>query len=197
VGLLELGVVWIVPEVGVFIALPLPQRDAGRRNGPLVGCMSTSCFDRIPNTFNELNALHALRPIEDDVALDNAIEQLDKLAVMNERTKDQADYLETLTTLVEKYEAEHDPIQTDDLSVVDILTILMDGREMSASDLGGVLGSRELAQCDPSGGAAAQQGAHPEARRTLQRQSSAFPPRVIKVPRTRIAHVAARAHGSP
>ena len=45
---------------------------------------------------------------------------------------------------MENYEAEHDPIDTEDLSVVEILKSLMEGHEMSASDLGRVLGSREL-----------------------------------------------------
>jgi hypothetical protein len=41
------------------------------------------------------------------------MELLDKLTVMKDRTKEQEDYLETLTMLVEKYEAEHDPIRRD------------------------------------------------------------------------------------
>jgi len=106
--------------------------------------ITASKFDEVPKTFDALNRLHALRPIQDEVDLDNAMELLDKLAVMKRRTKDQEDYLETLTTLVEKYEAEHDPIHTEDLSVIDILKSLMEGRGMSASDLGRVLGSREL-----------------------------------------------------
>jgi antitoxin component HigA of HigAB toxin-antitoxin module len=106
--------------------------------------VSVSRFKDVPKTFNELNDLHALRPIQDEVDLDNAMELLDKLAVLRKPTKDQGDYLETLTTLVEKYEADNDPIETDDLSVVEILKSLMEGRDMSASDLGRVLGSREL-----------------------------------------------------
>jgi HTH-type transcriptional regulator / antitoxin HigA len=106
--------------------------------------VAVSKLGKVPTSFNELNAIRALRPIQDEVDLDNAMELLDKLAVMRRRTKDQDDYLETLTTLVEKYEAEHDPIETQDLSVVDILKSLMQGREMTASDLGRVLGSREL-----------------------------------------------------
>ncbi len=106
--------------------------------------VAVSHFDHVPKTFDELHAMHALRPIQDDVDLANAMEVLDKLAVLKKRTKDQADYLETLTTLVERYEAEHDPIQTDDLTVIDILKSLMEDREMSASDLGRLLGSREL-----------------------------------------------------
>ncbi|MGB7161391.1 MAG: hypothetical protein WBD40_25255 [Tepidisphaeraceae bacterium] len=109
-------------------------------------------FDSLPKTFDGLNAMHALRPIQDDVDLDRAMEFLDKLAVMKKRTKDQEDYLETLTTLVEKYEAENDPIQTGDLSVIEILKSLMEARGMSASDLGRVLGSRELGSVILRGG---------------------------------------------
>lgn len=106
--------------------------------------VAVSRFDHVPKTFDQLNAAHALRPIQDDVDLENAMEVVDKLAAMPKRTKDQKDYLETLSTLIEKYEAEHDPIQTKDLSVIEIIQSLMEGREMSASDLGRVLGSREL-----------------------------------------------------
>ncbi len=106
--------------------------------------VALSRLDNVPKTFDGLNTAHALRPIRDGVDLENAMEVVDKLAVMPKRTKDQEDYLETLSTLIEKYEAEHDPIQTQDLSVVEILESLMEGREMSASDLGRVLGSREL-----------------------------------------------------
>lgn len=111
-----------------------------------------SNLDPLPKTFHELNAMHTLRPIHDAIDLDNAMEVLDRLAVLKRPTRDQQDYLETLTTLVETYEAEHDPIQTGDLSVIDILKSLLDDRDMSASDLGRVLGSRELGSVVLRGG---------------------------------------------
>lgn len=106
--------------------------------------VAVSKFENLPRSFDALSAMHALRPIRDEVDLENAMEVVDKLAIMKKRTRDQEDYLETLTTLVEKYEAENHPIQTDDLTVVEIIKSLMEDRAMSASDLGRLLGSREL-----------------------------------------------------
>ena len=61
---------------------------------------------KLPMTFTELNAIHPLRPIDDDIDLANAEEMIDRLAVLGKRTKDQNDYLETLVLLTEKYEAD-------------------------------------------------------------------------------------------
>lgn len=61
---------------------------------------------RMPTAFDELNALHPLRPINDRIDLKNAEKVMDRLAVLNKRTRDQNDYLETLILVVEAYEAE-------------------------------------------------------------------------------------------
>ena len=61
---------------------------------------------KMPTTFDELNKLHQLRPINDDIDLANADEVMDRLAVLNKRTKDQNDYLEMLILATEKYEAD-------------------------------------------------------------------------------------------
>jgi HTH-type transcriptional regulator/antitoxin HigA len=97
-----------------------------------------------PEDFNALNAQLPLRPINDRVDLDNAMEMVDRLALLKRRTKDQEDYLETLSTLIEKYEAEHDSIRTDSLDPIETLKYLMAGREMTASQLGNLLGERSL-----------------------------------------------------
>ena len=52
-------------------------------------------LEPFPQSFQELNALHALRPIQDQSDLENARQVVDALAVMRERNKDQDDYLET------------------------------------------------------------------------------------------------------
>jgi len=98
----------------------------------------------VPHTFENLNALRPLRPIADKVDLGNAREIADRLAVLDQRTRDQDDYLETLSTLIEKYEAEHAAIDTSALSPVEMLQYLMEGRGMSVSDFGRVLGERSL-----------------------------------------------------
>ena len=98
----------------------------------------------LPEAFDALNAMHPLRPINDDVDLANAQELVDALAVLKDRTKDQEDYLETLSTLIEKYEEEQQAIDVRGVSGIDILKSLMGGQDMNASDLGRLLGNREL-----------------------------------------------------
>src|SRR5882724_1616100 len=94
--------------------------------------------------FDEMNAIFPLRPIADRVDLDNAQEVADALAVLDRRTSDQDDYLETLSVLIEKYEDERSPISTARLNPIATLKYLMRGRGMTASDLGRLLGNRSL-----------------------------------------------------
>lgn len=104
----------------------------------------TSKFRRaLPKGFAELNRLLPLRPIHDGVDLSNAQEVMDVLAVMPRLTRDQADYLESLTTLVEAYES-CDPIDVGAVSPIDALRALLDAHQMSGSELGRLLGNREL-----------------------------------------------------
>lgn len=98
----------------------------------------------VPRTFDQLNAVHPLRPIQDRVDLENAQEIADALAVLSKRNRDQEDYLETLSTLIEKYQAEQNAVETADLAPIEVLRFLMEGHDMSASDLGRLLGNREL-----------------------------------------------------
>ena len=49
--------------------------------------------DPMPDTFEALNMVHQLRPIRDDIDYENAVAIADQLAVLNERTRDQDDYL--------------------------------------------------------------------------------------------------------
>jgi HTH-type transcriptional regulator/antitoxin HigA len=64
--------------------------------------------------------------------------------VLNRRTRDQEDYLETLCLLIETYEDAHHAIATSDLDPVEILKAILEDHAMSASDLGRILGNRSL-----------------------------------------------------
>ncbi len=98
----------------------------------------------LPDRFEELNAELPLRPIRDDVDYDNAIEMVDRLAVLDVRTRDQEDYLETLSELVGKYDDEHFAADLSRMSAIDTLTFLCEHNGMSASALGELLGNRSL-----------------------------------------------------
>lgn len=95
----------------------------------------------VPGTFEALNAVHPLRPIRDEVEYDNAVEMVDRLAVLDHRTPDQEDYLETLAALVGKYDDEHHAAVLSDLSPLDSLKYLMEHHGMNGSQLGDLLGS--------------------------------------------------------
>lgn len=99
---------------------------------------------KLPGKFDELNRILPLRPIDDDVSLEDAQEMADALALLRKRTVDQEDYLETLSTLIEKYEDEHHQIETSDLDPIEALKFLMEQNKMNTSQLGGILGQRQL-----------------------------------------------------
>lgn len=99
---------------------------------------------KLPNSFEELNRALPLRPIDDDVSLDNAQEMADALALLRRRTADQEDYLETLSTLIEKYENEHYPVETSHLDPIATLKFLMEQNHLNTSQLGDILGQRQL-----------------------------------------------------
>ena len=94
----------------------------------------------LPETFEALNTLHQLRPIRDEVDYDNAVEVVDRLAVLDRRTPDQEDYLETLAALIGKYDDEHYAADFSHLSPLASLKYLMDQHEINGSQLGELLG---------------------------------------------------------
>lgn len=96
----------------------------------------------LPETFEELCTLHWPRPIHDDVDYENAATMVDRLALLLKRTADQEDYLEAISTLIEKYDNDHFP--TKPSGALDTLKFLVDAHDMSASDLGRLLGNRTL-----------------------------------------------------
>jgi HTH-type transcriptional regulator/antitoxin HigA len=100
-------------------------------------------FRRLPTAYADLVALLPPRPIHDDVDLSNATEMIDRLAGF-ELNEDQEDYLEAFSTFVEAYEAERFPIDDSRITPLDALKTLLAEHEMTASDLGRLLGNRTL-----------------------------------------------------
>jgi antitoxin component HigA of HigAB toxin-antitoxin module len=69
---------------------------------------------------------------------------VDRLAVRADLNRDESDYLESLSTLIEQYERQQEPIFTAVRDPIEALKYLMQGRGMNASDLGNLLGNRAL-----------------------------------------------------
>jgi antitoxin component HigA of HigAB toxin-antitoxin module len=86
----------------------------------------------------------APRTIRDDVELDSVTEIVDRLAVLHHCTKDQADYLETLSTLIAAYENARHQIDVSHLGPLETLKFLLQEHGLSGSDLGRILGQRQL-----------------------------------------------------
>jgi antitoxin component HigA of HigAB toxin-antitoxin module len=60
-------------------------------------------YEDIPKTYDQLLAMHPLRPIHNDEEFEHATEIIDLLAG-HDLNADQEDYLDVLSTLVEAYE---------------------------------------------------------------------------------------------
>ena len=82
--------------------------------------------------------------IMDQTDYDNTAELVGRLAVISKPTKGQRQYLETLVQSIEAYDIEHNAIDTSAIKPLDLLKSLLVDHEMTASDLGRLLGNREL-----------------------------------------------------
>ena len=97
----------------------------------------------LPRTFDGLNRMFALRPIHDDVDLQNATEVIDRLAGRS-LNRDQEDYLEALSNLVGAYEDVHHRKDLRHVTPLKALQYLVKENGMTASALGEMLGNRSL-----------------------------------------------------
>lgn len=104
----------------------------------------TANLEPIPTDYDGLLRIYVLRPIHDDIELENAAEIVDRLAVMDERTEDQEDFLAALSILIEAYEKTTLDKWFTRKDPTALLEFLMKEHDMSGSDLGRVLGSRTL-----------------------------------------------------
>src|ERR1700744_308162 len=100
--------------------------------------------EKLPTGFAELVRQFPPQAIHDEVGYANMQEMIDRLTSLPKLTSGQSEYLETLTILFEAYEKQHEQIDTRELSPLETLRFLLDSNEMSGSDLGRLLGSREL-----------------------------------------------------
>ncbi len=95
-------------------------------------------FDELPDSIVELCRLHPPRPIHDSAELEQATAIIDAMAG-HDLNDDQEDYLDTISTLVEQYEAEHDPVDTSDVTGSALLSELMQANELTAADVARII----------------------------------------------------------
>lgn len=74
-----------------------------------------------------------LRPIRSDVELDRAIAIIDSLITRDDLDLGEEDYLDVLSDLVHRYEAEHDPIAP--VPDADMVRFLLESNDMSQTQL--------------------------------------------------------------
>jgi len=99
--------------------------------------------DDLPETFEELCAMHLPRTIRDKVDYENTAEIVDRLAVLDRRSEGQEEYLETLTQLIEAYDNGNFRVAVAS-GPLDAIRFLMGAHGLSASGIGRILGSRSL-----------------------------------------------------
>lgn len=95
--------------------------------------------EALPDRFDALNALHQLRPIRDEADYEQAAILVDRLAVLNHLPRDQADYLETLSELISKYDETHYRRDLSPITPLETLNYLMDCHEMKVDELARIL----------------------------------------------------------
>jgi len=98
-------------------------------------------MSQVPEKWDDLGIL--LKPIHTKDDYNKVIHILDELVGRTDLTKDQKDFVESLSILVEAYENEHEQIQKSD-DPIEILAFLLEANNMNRSDLGHLLGSRPL-----------------------------------------------------
>ncbi len=96
-------------------------------------------FSQMPKSYRGLLALHAPRPIHDNIEYENALEILEAMAG-HEMTHDQDDYFEALAILVEAYEGTNFPGFPAKRGLT-LLRHLMNENQMSAADLARLIGA--------------------------------------------------------
>jgi HTH-type transcriptional regulator/antitoxin HigA len=107
--------------------------------------MISAVKGRVPGTFEDLNRLRPLYVIRSEREYERALKIARKLAMdSDDLTPGQLRYLETLSVLLEEYERKHHLKGERPASALEVLRLLMDEHDMNGSDLGRLLGHRQL-----------------------------------------------------
>ena len=103
--------------------------------------MARGKISQLPEEWSDLVIF--LKPIHTKGDYNGVIHILDKLVGRTDLTKDQEDFVESLSILVAAYENEHEPIK-ENKDPIETLKFLLEANNMNLSDLGRLLGSRSL-----------------------------------------------------
>ncbi|MCF7976067.1 MAG: DNA-binding protein [Phycisphaerae bacterium] len=107
---------------------------------------------RIPDTWFELiEKIYDLRPVKTKKAYHQAMQALRAMMRLQPRNKDQSDYLKSLSVLIGEYESKACQIEISS-DPVENLKFLLKENNLTASDLGRMLGDRSLGSRLLSGG---------------------------------------------
>lgn len=107
---------------------------------------ASEVFNNLPESYEDLCLKVAFpRPIKDAVGYENALEIIEALVRRAELTEGQMEYLDAMTTFVERYEEAEFPLEA--ASPLEVLQHLVKANGMSATELSKLLGdeSRSLA----------------------------------------------------
>lgn len=97
----------------------------------------------LPKTYEKLVSILPPRPIRSESQYEEVQEMIDALSGYK-LNQDQADYLDALSTFFRAYEQEHYAIDTSEISAIETVQCLLEQHDMTASDLGRLLGNRAL-----------------------------------------------------
>ena len=98
----------------------------------------------LPRVYGSLSARCPVRPIHSDAALERAQSIVDSFAGRKHLTRDQMDYLDAWARMIEAYEKQRYASEYAKRDTLELLRFLLKENDMSASDLGRLLGSRQL-----------------------------------------------------
>jgi HTH-type transcriptional regulator/antitoxin HigA len=107
--------------------------------------MRTAQHAKVADDYLELVRRFPLVPIRNDAHLKQAVRMIDELSIIDEEklSMGQSDYLMVLSDLVERFEDAHDPFEAAFDDGIDALRYLLEQHQMTASDLGRLLGNRQ------------------------------------------------------
>ena len=107
--------------------------------------MNTLAKKKVSDGYLRMIGGFPLRPIRNDAECEQATKILDKYFIREDLDRGTQDYVIVLAGLVADYEDKHYPIDTSQVTPIDLLKHLMEANHMTTADLGQLLGNSGLA----------------------------------------------------